>query len=164
MTAILVRVAEAIKKELESITLSQKFTLLRTYGDWEDLLADNDNGLRIDVVPNSCISSLADRTGRIMYECNASVLLRKRFRSHEHINGRIDPSLIDQLVQDLQTVNEYFSPKAPSYQARKLADVPEAAWSPESGIKAPFSRKLLKDPGQYSGWCAVIYNAYVSAG
>lgn len=165
MTAILVRVAEAIRKELESITLSQRVErLARSYGDWEDLLEDNETGLRIDVIPNSCISTLADRGGRIIYECNVSVLLRRRFKSHEVKNRRIDPTLIDQLVQDLQTVNEFFSPKQPQFQARKLADVPEAAWSDESGIKAPYSRKLLKAPGQYSGWCAVIYNAYVAAG
>ncbi len=171
MTAILVRVSEAIRKELESISLSQKVECLqRSYGDWEDLLEDNERGLRIDVVPNSCLPAtigeariLANRGGRLIYECNVSILLRRRFLANEHKNGRVDVGLIDQLVEDLQTVSQFFSPKQPNFQARKLADVQEAAWSPESGIKAPYSRKLLKDPGQYSGWCSVIYNAYVDA-
>lgn len=165
MTAILVRVSDAIKKELESISLSQKFSLFRSYGDWEDLLTDNEKGLRMDVIPNSCQSKLLDRGGKLIYECNVSVLLRKRFRAEDRKNGRIDNAAIDQLVDDLQTVHQFFSPKqATNYQARKLADVPEATWSPDSAIKAPFSRKLLKDPGQYSGWTAVIYDVVVAAG
>lgn len=170
MTAILVRVAEAVRKELESIALSQRVeTLKRSYGDWEDLLADNERGLRIDVVPNSCLPAkgmgLVNRGGRLAYECNVSILLRKRFRPEDRESGHIKNDAVDQLVEDLQKVFQFFSPKSPNFQARKLTDVPEAAWLPDAGgIKAPYSRKLLQAPGQYSGWCAVIYNAYVDAG
>lgn len=166
MTAILVRVAEAIRKELESITLSQRFTLARSYGDWEDLLEDTERAkLRIDVVPQACPSQLANRGGQLNYEVSTSILLRYLFVSGEHKSGRIENSRIDQLVEDLQTVHQFFTPKrATGFQARKLADVPEAAWSSDSAIKAAFSRKLLKDPGQYSGWCAVIYDVPVEAG
>lgn len=154
--SILTDIAQRVKVVLEGVELSQKFDLHRNYGDWEDKLADFDKLLRIDVVPQSCQSTLFDR-GAIRYECRISILLRKRIFPQDRKEGRIDPAIIDQLVGDLETVHEYFVPSQPGQNGLLLPSgyTRHANWL-EGAIKAPYSRKLLKE-GQYSGWCEVVF-------
>lgn len=171
--SVLSDVAEAIRDQLETgLTLSQKFTAYRSYGDWEDVLEDVtgqsslSGQLRIDVVPQACMSRMMTR-GRLLYECNVAILLRKKLLAPDRKGGRIDNGVIDQCVEDLQTVNEYFSQCQPNQTGRRLAALPEANWLAESTInvdsatarstiRAPFSREMLKR-GQYSGWATVLY-------
>lgn len=156
MTAILVTVASAIYDELANLTLSESFTRYRSYGDWEDLLDDLSTTLRIDVVPNTCQSELFDR-GSHLYECNVSILLRKRIPVGDRTNGKINNSVIDKYIEDLQEIHEYFAPSQPNLSGLRLASVQQARWLPASGIKAPYSRKVLREHGQYSGWLNVVY-------
>lgn len=161
-TNVLVVTADAVRNAVESVQLSQKFTAHRTYGDWEDLLSDNERDLRIDVVPQSMQSVLGDRKNTD-YTIVVAILLRKRLKSEDRKGGRLDNAVIDQLVTDLQTVHEYFIPSQPSQTGRLTGTSLAVRWL-ESSIKAPYSRKLLKDPGQYSGWCEIKFGYAKAAG
>lgn len=172
MTAILVSVAEAIREELASVSLSEAFTLIRSYADWEAELDDFDVRMRLDVVPVECQTVMITRA-KHEYQCVVSVLLRKRLADADRLtaSGRIDNDVIDRLIEDLQTVAEYFSPSQPTLTGRKLTSVPEARWLEEStaggdggdgakrrsGITAPFSRRMLSSHNQYSGWITLVY-------
>lgn len=160
-TNVLVVVADGVKAALEGITLSQRFTLSRSYGDWEDLLEDFESDLRIDVVPQLCESTLFNQ-GSHEYKCVIAILLRKRLQPADHRSGRIINSVIDQLVGDLQTVHEYFVPSQPSQNGLRLSVVQQARWL-SGTIKAPYSRMMLKS-GQYSGWCEITFGYAKTAG
>lgn len=164
MTSALEDISEAVKFELESIVLSQAFDLYINYGDWEDVLEDfNNTRLRIDVVPFNFNGVLSNRTAH-RYTCVTSVLLRKPIAKEERENGRVKKDVIHQLVSDLQTVHEFFAPSQPNQTGRKLSQVPTANWQPESDIMAAYSRKLLKSPGQYSGWIKVVHSVLKTLG
>ena len=154
-TNVLVVTANGVKVALEGITLSQKFDLYRSYGDWEDKLEDIQTKLRIDVVPQSCQSELFNRASH-EYRVEISVLLRKRFGPGDQRGGRIENDLIDQLVGDLQKVHEYFVPSQSTQSGLRLTAVQQARWL-EGSVMAPYSRKMLRDHGQYSGWCKVVF-------
>lgn len=160
-TNVLPVVSDAVKTALESITLSQRFVLYRSYGDWEDMLEETERDLRIDVIPQECQSELMNR-GSTEYRVRISIYLRKRLTASDRIAGKINPTVIDQLVGDLQAVHEYFVPSQPTQNGLRLSAVQQARWL-EGSIKAPFSRKMLK-LGQYSGWCDVIFGYAKTAG
>lgn len=162
MTAVLVSVAEAIREELASLTLSEDVTLERSYADWDDLLADFTK-MRLDVVPASCPTDHFSRS-KLQYTCTVNALLRRKIGDDDYDSGRVKTSVVDALVEDLQTIHEYFAPSQPSQNGRRLTSVPSARWLPASGIKAPYSRKMLRDHAQFSGWVSLVYGVPRSFG
>lgn len=158
MTAILVSVADAIAEELAEVTLSEEFSVDRSYADWDDDLQENQKGVLVDVVPASCSSTLLSR-GKLAYVCTVNVLLRKRLNQIDRDrDGKFRNEVIDALVEDLQTINEYFAPSQPDQTGRRLTAMATARWTEQSGIKAPYSRKMLRDHSQFSGWVGLVYS------
>lgn len=160
-TNVLVVTAEAVKTALEGLTLSQRFTVQRNYGDWEDLLSDQDTDLRIDVIPQNTESVIFNRA-KHENRLRISIYLRKKLTEGDYRDGRVILSVIDQLINDLQTVHEYFVPSQPNQNGLRLSSVQQARWL-EGSIKAAYSRKMLK-AGQYSGWAEVIFGYAKEAG
>jgi len=172
MTAVPVEVTEAVLEELEALTLSEDVTLERSYADWEAELSDLQAGLRLDVVLADWRTDLATRA-KHRHECAVSLLLRRRFTSRDDRvianGGRLHNESVDTLLEDLQSIAEFFAPSQPTYDGRKLSSVPDAAWLPEStiltperrsGVTAPYSRDMLADNSQYSGLVTVVYGVH----
>lgn len=169
--AVLIAVAKAITTELASADFGPAFTPVRNYGS-DDLLLDELNELRVDVVPVGMTHQLLTR-GSWEYVCQVDVGVRKRFdgRERDYGQGEIPIAEIDSLVELLQRIGEYFAPETPSQTGRRLTSLPEAVWSPtgesdNSGIefRAACVREHLRENGQYTGIVRLTYRVPRSVG
>lgn len=106
-----VTITEAVKVAIEAATLSQTFTVERSYADWDLELATN-NDLRVDVVAVSTkqVATIIARAPVISCIVPVDVAVRKRFGTEaQNEDGRIPNSLIDPLVYLVQELHELFA-------------------------------------------------------
>lgn len=135
-----VAVAKAITTELTAAFAAGTFGAAyvdvvpeRSYGEWDRNFEDLDE-LAVDVVPASADMELITR-GAFGYAVTTAIAIRKRFGTaeQESSTGRVDIDEQDALTRLVQLVGEYFAPKQPSQDGRRLADLPEASWLPSAG-------------------------------
>jgi hypothetical protein len=171
MAAVQVDIGAAVAATLAQANADGYFTPLvvtpeRSYADWNDALEDLDI-LHVDVVPQTLGATLADR-GRLQYDAQISVLVRKRFGpTARDASGRLLNAPIDELVLLLQRCYEYFVP------GRALVGQPEIKWKPPrtikgtegsgSQFKAVYSRTMLRQNSQFSGWVVLGFVAVKEA-
>lgn len=152
-TAVIVDIAEKIKDALNAANLSQSFTAVRSYADWDEALEDFDT-LHVDVVPvqNGPATSLDDRS-ELDYTVEVDVAVRFRFgvTEQDSTTGRVDVDEVDALILLLQEIAEFFT-------TDRLTDTNAAIWQ-GTDIKSSWSRKHLREMRQFFGFVRVTFLA-----
>jgi hypothetical protein len=160
MTAALIEIADAVVEALADLDLSHEFQPLRSYADWDWELKDNTEELHVDVVPfGQIVSELASRS-QLRYTCTVNVLLRKMIGQDERTEdatGRIENSVVDELLNNLFIIDNFFAPSGYANKDGRLATLTNATWQADSGIRETWSPMMLKK-GQYSGWIGLVYS------
>lgn len=118
------------------------------------------NKLRVDVALVDWSKALHSR-GVWKWVVNCHVAVRKRFEEAEedHSLGKITDQEIADLVTLLDSVCEYFMPKQPSLDGRKLSQVTAAAWDAPKGGETPVLIRWddLEQLNQFTGYFPVAY-------
>lgn len=162
--AVLVAVAKAVAKELETASLGRTFTVERSYADWDEELPGLSE-LRLDVVPVPTVGHEQFTRGLWRYVVQVNLVLRKRLTIAEQDapTGKLLAAEVDSLVELLQRIGEYFAPIQPGQSGRRLADLPEAVWLPADGdargfeMPAAYVREHLREMRQYTGVVRLTY-------
>lgn len=157
MASILVEVATAISTELENATtLSETLQPVLSGADFDAKLEELDT-LRVDVCPVSAKSTLLAR-GRLKYTVAVDVLVRKKFGSSDReSDGQIKFASLAAMLELVEEIGEYFAPCQPNQDGRRLSTLTDAAWDASSEVRANYSRKMLRENGQFSGWITLVY-------
>lgn len=164
MASVLEQVATAIADELDdATTLSQSLSPVLSGADFDTLLQDVGE-LRVDVCPVSCKATLQAR-GRLKYVAIVDVLIRRKFAAADReSDGSVKFAELAEMLELVEEVGEYFAPCQPNQSGRQLSTLTNAAWEPTSEIKANYSRKMLREAGQFSGWITLAYSLSKVAG
>src|SRR5688572_16970286 len=109
MVAAAVSIAESVKTMLAAATLSQPFTVERSYADWEFQL-EQAGSLRVDVAPHTTKQEveLVARGGKLAYTVPIDVCIRKKFGVVNDDAGRIPNAEIDPLMYLTQEIHQLF--------------------------------------------------------
>lgn len=164
MASVLEQVATAIADELDdATTLSQSLSPVLSGADFDTLLQDVGE-LRVDVCPVSAKSTLQAR-GRLKYVVSVDVLVRRKFAAADReSDGSIKFSELAEMLELVEEIGEYFAPCQPNQTGRRLTTLTDAAWDSSSEIKSNYSRKMLRENGQFSGWVTLVYSLSKVAG
>lgn len=157
MSSVLMQVATAIATELENATtFSETLSPVVSGADFDTKL-ESLGTLRVDVCPASAKSTLQAR-GRLKYTVAVDVLVRKKFAAADReTDGQIKMTSLATLLELVEGIGEYFAPCQPNQTGRRLTTLTDAAWDSSSEIKANYSRKMLREAGQFSGWITLVY-------
>lgn len=164
MASVLVTVAQAVSDELlAATTLGVDLTPVLSGADFDAQLAELGT-LRVDVVPISCKSELLTRS-KLQYTAQVDVLVRKKFAANDReTNGQIKYSSLTAMLALMEKIAEYFVPAQPNQTGRQLTTMTEATWDGGSEIKTNYSRKMLRESGQFSGWVSLVFKVTKVAG
>jgi hypothetical protein len=131
--AELVKVAEAIKEELNRRPFTLPFDAVRSYETDTEL---KDLGtLHVDVVAVNAPTSLDDR-GSVGYACRVDIGVRKKL-------SQVDVDEVDRLMLLVQEIAE-------SFIAIRLASYPGAAWQ-STDIRVWYVPRHLRELLQFTG-------------
>lgn len=146
-TAALVYVADLVTDVLNDAQFGEgvEFTAERSYADWDLMLEDADE-LRVDVVPVGHATSDLNSRGNSGYLVTLNIGIRKRFGQAEsdQQTGRIDKAEVDRLVLLVEQIHELLC----SYQQRNLAS--NVAWR-ETKITDTYVAAHLRQDRQFTG-------------
>jgi len=153
--AALIDVADLVVERINDATLSMPITAVRSYGDFDETLAEQEV-LRCDVVPavNGMVPLLARNT--IRYRCPISVGVRKKFTQDETdgATGSVLTAQVDELAELLQEISELF------HGPRRLGDDAfNAVWQ-STEFTANYSRLHLRENRQFLGIVRLTFDAY----
>ncbi len=130
--AELIKVAEAIRKELAGAVFSQSFQPVRSY-DTDTELEDLDV-LHVDVVPAGLTPEPESNTS-MAYDCMVDIGIRKRFGSDavDSDTGKLEEEEIDRLLAFEQDMIQFFPQRGlTAYTSAKFISIEvRIAWVPE---------------------------------
>lgn len=142
-----VAVAKAVVADIEAATLSQEFTLERSYADWA-LELKNATPLRVDVclVTTKQEVDASTRSGRLAYTIPIDVAVRKRFGAdtQDDDTGRIPIERVDELMLLVQEIHELFT-------QQRLSEYLSAIWKEAPKILVAPLIKHWRDCRQFTG-------------
>lgn len=160
-----VLIAEAIAEEIRLKDFGPEFFVKRSYADVSVPLKDNDDELRVDVVPFRSESSLVSRAD-LEYTVETDVLIRKKFTAKQQDvdSGEIQTEDVDELMKLRQDIEEYFASSQDTNQTgRQLTDIQDAVWQ-NSRTMASYVRNHLRVHRQFTGWIRLTYLIARAAG
>lgn len=149
---------------MDADQLAQKFTLVRSYADWEfdaenqdDLALREEDKLRVDVVGHMTeqTAELAARGGKVSLVIPVDIAVRKRLGPDKQCEdtGEIAIGVVDELMLLVQQIYLMFMPI-------RLTDFPHSVWDGENGgtkiLVAP-DRRHLRDLRQFTGLIRVYF-------
>lgn len=166
--AVSVATAKAVVERIQAATLSQQFTLERSYAEWDleltklDLLELRESDkLRIDVVAHTTEQETALQTrGGVRYKIPVDIAIRKKFGPDKQNDdtGRIEVEEVDALILLLQEVHLLFV-------KQRLGDTNLSVWDGENGgtqiLAAPI-REHLRTLRQFTGLIRIVFRADVT--
>lgn len=160
--AAAVSVAKAVESQIrtamEADELATRFTLVRSYADWEfdaktqdDLVLREEDKLRVDVVGHMTEQKVAmdARGGKVFLVIPVDVAVRKRLGrdKQDDDTGLVELEPIDELMLLVQQLYLMF-------MQTRLTDFAYAVWDGENGgvkiLTAP-DRRHLRDLRQFTG-------------
>jgi len=155
MASELVEISKAVTDDINSnvSTFSVDFEEANRFyaGSLDEELKDLEV-LHVDVVPVGYATSELDDRNHWLFRCSADIGVRKRFRYSERDQntGRILSADADCLVDLVQEIFEFFSP-------RTLSNYTQANWH-ECVIRAAYSKRDIRQHGQFTGIVRVTYD------
>ena len=152
MTAEIVKIAEAITREMAAATFSQPFEPVRSY-DTDTELADLDN-LHVDVVP--AVETTEMKSRRSMgFTCEIDIGIRKRFGpdATDEATGKVKTEEIDALMDLKQEI-------LLSLGLPRLAMMAGAKFG-DAKIRVSWVPAHLHDKRQYTGVIRATYQTVV---
>lgn len=160
-TAECVSIAEAVKDALNAGvaagTFARTFEAVRSYADWDEALADDDNALHVDVVlpQTGAADSLATR-GSAKLGTPVEIGVRKKlgFSEQESSTGRISVDEVDDLQYLVQQLRTFF-------MAGRLTGYTTAAWT-ETAPRLTFHRQHLRELRQFTAFLRITFESRVA--
>lgn len=159
MTAVPIRIADAVATQLNVGAADDAFgvndwTAAHRYPDWDDKFSDlSEDTPSVDVVFRANVDAPLDDQNSLDYMVDIDVAIRRRFApSDRDVNGRLNNSAIDPLVNLLVEIHEYFVSRRDS---NALATESLAVWQ-ASSIKLLVDHKKLRQ-GLFFGWLRLTF-------
>lgn len=170
MDAVQVAVAKAVVARLAAAQLSQRFTVERSYADWDmkleamDLLVLREcDKLRVDAVAHTTqqAAKLSAR-GKIQYTVPIDIAIRRKFGADKQNEdtGRIEIEEIDGLVLLVQQIHLLFTKERLALDGFNFA-----VWDEEGGgtnIVVNPDQKHLREHRQFTGIVRVFFRADIA--
>lgn len=157
-------IAEEIAEAVEANEFSRTFEPSVIWGDRRTELS-KEGELAVHVVPVNW-STILDSDGSWRIRCRYQIGVRKRFTAAERdVDGQVIDSEITALCQILGELQEWFMPKKPDQDGRRLTDVPSAVWvsdtneDGEESIDAMIDWDWLRDKKMFLGWFDLTFEA-----
>ena len=157
MSAVVVSIAEAVKKQLAAAKLSKEIVPECSYADWEKPLEEQEidpNVLLVDVVANTVEQKTERITkNKLKYLVPIDIGVRQRFaqdKQHQD-TGRILKSEIDALVLLVEDIHEEF------FGAR-MEQFSAASWKATDILVNPITEHLHR-MHQFTGIIRVTFEA-----
>ena len=153
--AVMVDVAEAVKTMLSAASLSQTFTLERSYADW-DLELQPTDGLRVDVatVSTKQEANHDTREPSLHYIVQVDVAIRRKFGpEHYSGTGRVPNAQIDPLILLVQEIHALF------VQHRFSGNDGAIAWEKSPQLMALPVIKHLRELKQFTAIIRLTFRA-----
>lgn len=156
-SSVQIDVAEAMLTEIQAVTFSQTIAAARQCGEIDVALESDTNSFRVDIIPHSVKTGMADRKN-VSYMVTTTVALRRKFPQslQDADTGLIPNTYLDPCFVLLQELHDFWVPAQPGYSGRRLSTIPEASWQEGATIEAPYAM-YLKEENQFVGLVRVIY-------
>jgi hypothetical protein len=159
MTAVPIRIADAVAAQLNVGAAADAFgvndwTAARRYPDWDDKFTDlSEETPSVDVVFRAAVDAPLDDQNSLDYMVDIDAAIRRRFAPDDRdVNGRLNNSAIDPLVNLLVEMHEYFVSRR---ESNALATEPLAVWQ-ASSVKLLVDHKKLRQ-GLFYGWLRLTF-------